>query len=256
MMRLDQLLVERGCAASREQARRLVMGGAVRVADRVIDKPGTRVGTDADLTVQGGLRYVSRGGVKLEGALAAFGLSINGRVAMDVGASTGGFTDCLLQHGAGRVYAVDVGYGQLAWSLRQDPRVVVIERTNIRTLATGAPGAVPERVGLVTADVSFISLRLVLPALRTWLAEPADLLVLVKPQFEVGRGQVGRGGVVRDPALREAALRGVAAAAEEAGYRVAATAPSVLPGPKGNQEYFLWLHWDGKVGSQAGGAES
>jgi len=257
MMRLDQLLVERGCAPSREQARRLVMGGAVRVADRVIDKPGTRVATDAAVAVDGGLPYVSRGGVKLEGALAAFGLSVAGRVAMDVGASTGGFTDCLLQHGVERVYAVDVGYGQLAWSLRQDPRVVVIERTNIRTMATGAPGAVPERVGLVTADVSFISLRLVLPVLRAWLADAADLLVLVKPQFEVGRGQVGRGGVVRDPALRESALRQVAAAAVEAGYRVAASAPSVLPGPKGNQEYFLWLQWDGQVGGlRAGGVKS
>jgi 23S rRNA (cytidine1920-2'-O)/16S rRNA (cytidine1409-2'-O)-methyltransferase len=237
-MRLDQLLVERGCAASREQARRLVMGGAVRVADRVIDKPGARIAADADVTVDRPLPYVSRGGVKLEGALTAFGIPIAGRVAMDVGASTGGFTDCLLQHGASRVYAVDVGYGQLAWSLRQDPRVVVIERTNIRTMA---PDAVPERVGLVTADVSFISLRLVLPVLRSWLAHTADLLVLVKPQFEVGRGQVGRGGVVRDPSLRDAALRQVAAAAEEAGYRVMASAPSVLPGPKGNQEYFLWL---------------
>jgi 23S rRNA (cytidine1920-2'-O)/16S rRNA (cytidine1409-2'-O)-methyltransferase len=261
-MRLDQLLVERGCAASREQARRLVMGGAVRVDDRVIDKPGHRLATDAAIEVTGAVQYVSRGGVKLEGALAAFGVPVGGRVAMDVGASTGGFTDCLLQRGASRVYAIDVGYGQLAWSLRQDPRVVVIERTNIRTMATGAPGAVPERVGLVTADVSFISLRLVLPVLRAWLADRADLLVLVKPQFEVGRGQVGRGGVVRDPALRAAALRQVAAAAEAAGYRVEASAPSVLPGPKGNQEYFLWLKWDAEIiesqsgGSQAGGAES
>jgi 23S rRNA (cytidine1920-2'-O)/16S rRNA (cytidine1409-2'-O)-methyltransferase len=238
VMRLDQLLVEQGCVASREQARRLIMSGAVRVADRVIDKPGARIAAGAAVDVTGVPRYVGRGGIKLEGALATFGVPVAGRVAMDVGASTGGFTDCLLQHGAIRVYAVDVGYGQLAWSLRQDPRVVVIERTNIRTMA---PAAVPERVQLVTADVSFISLRLVLPALRPWLADGADLLVLVKPQFEVGRGRVGRGGVVREPALRESALRGVAAAAEEAGYRVKASAPSVLPGPKGNQEYFLWL---------------
>ena len=254
VMRLDQLLVERGCTASREQARRLIMGGAVRVADRVIDKPGYRLETDATVEVAGALPYVSRGGVKLAGALAAFGVPVVGRVAMDVGASTGGFSDCLLQHGAVRVYAIDVGYGQLAWSLRQDPRVVVIERTNIRTMA---PTALPERVGLVTVDVSFISLRLVLPVLRSWLADRADLLVLVKPQFEVGRGQVGRGGVVRDPALREAAVRGVAAASEEAGYRVVTGAPSVLPGPKGNQEHFLWLQWDAEIGgSQAGGAES
>jgi len=256
-MRLDQLLVERGCVTSREQARRLVMGGAVRVADRVIDKPGARVAADAAVDVAGAPRYVSRGGIKLEGALTGFGLSVAGRVAMDVGASTGGFTDCLLQHGVSRVYAVDVGYGQLAWPLRQDPRVVVIERTNIRTMATGAPGAVPERVGLVTADVSFISLRLVLPVLRSWLADGADLLVLVKPQFEVGRDQVGRGGVVRDAALRESALRRVAAAAEEAGYRVVASAPSVLPGPKGNQEYFLWLKYEtGRGVLHAGGEAS
>jgi len=253
-MRLDQLLVERGCAASREQARRLIMSGVVRVADRVIDKPGHRTAADAAVELAGALRYVSRGGTKLEGALAAFGVPVAGRVAMDVGASTGGFTDCLLQHGAIRVYAVDVGYGQLAWSLRQDPRVVVIERTNIRTMA---PAVVPERVNLVTGDVSFISLRLVLPALRTWLADGADLMVLVKPQFEVGRAQVGRGGVVREQALRESALRGVAAAAEKAGYYVKASAPSVLPGPKGNQEYFLWLQWGVELGElQAGGVES
>jgi 23S rRNA (cytidine1920-2'-O)/16S rRNA (cytidine1409-2'-O)-methyltransferase len=244
-MRLDQLLVERGCAASREQARRLIMSGAVRVADRVIDKPGHRTAADAAVELAGALRYVSRGGTKLEGALTAFGVPVAGRVAMDVGASTGGFTDCLLQRGATRVYAVDVGYGQLAWSLRQDPRVVVIERTNIRTMT---PAAVPERVNLVTGDLSFISLRLVLPALRTWLADGADLLVLVKPQFEVGRGQVGRGGVVRDQALRESAVREVAAAAEQAGYRVKASVPSVLPGPKGNQEYFLWLQWGVELG--------
>jgi 23S rRNA (cytidine1920-2'-O)/16S rRNA (cytidine1409-2'-O)-methyltransferase len=237
-MRLDQLLVEQGCAASREQARRLIMSGMVRVADRIIDKPGSRTTADAVVELADAPKYVGRGGIKLEGALTVFGLPVAGRVAIDVGASTGGFTDCLLQHGASRVYAVDVGYGQLAWSLRQDPRVVVIERTNIRTMA---PAAVPERVGLVTADVSFISLRLVLPALRAWLADGADLLVLVKPQFEVGRGRVGRGGVVREPALRESAIRGVAAAAEKAGYCVKARAPSVLPGPKGNQEYFLWL---------------
>jgi len=239
-LRLDQLLVERGGAASREQARRLIMSGAVRVDDRVIDKPGHRTAADAAVKLSGAPKFVSRGGIKLEGALLALGLPVAGRVAMDVGASTGGFTDCLLQHGARRVYAVDVGYGQLAWSLRQDPRVVVIERTNIRTMSSAA---VPERVDLVTADVSFISLRLVLPALRPWLAERADLLVLVKPQFEVGRGRVGRGGVVRDPALRDSALRQVAAAASEAGYRLSGETPSVLPGPKGNRESFLWLQW-------------
>jgi len=250
VMRLDYLLVERGEAASREQARRLIMSGAVRVGDRVIDKPGHRIAADAAVGLAGPPKYVGRGGIKLEGAIASLGCPVAGRVAMDVGASTGGFTDCLLQHGALRVYAVDVGYGQLAWSLRRDPRVVVIERTNIRTMSSAV---VPERVELVTADVSFISLRLVLPALRPWLVDGADLLVLVKPQFEVGRGRVGRGGVVRDPALREAALQEVAAAAREAGYRIKGQSPSVLPGPKGNQEYFLWLQWGGNVSDDTGG---
>jgi 23S rRNA (cytidine1920-2'-O)/16S rRNA (cytidine1409-2'-O)-methyltransferase len=239
-LRVDQLMVERGVAASRHEAQRLVMRGAVRVAGRPAAKPGQRVAPDAPVVVEAPARYVSRGGDKLEGALAAFGLAVEGRAVMDVGASTGGFTDCVLQHGASRVYAVDVGYGQLAWSLRQDARVIVIERTNIRTLP---PSAIPEPVDLLTADLSFISLRLVLPVLRPFLATPADLVVLVKPQFEVGRRLVGRGGVVRDPALREAAVRQVAEAAEAAGYRVKGWAPSVLPGAKGNQEYFVWLEW-------------
>ena len=237
-LRIDQLLVDRGLAAGRGEAQRLVLRGLVRIAGQPAAKPGQQVATDAPIAVEPSGRYVGRGGEKLAGALVAFCLPIEGRVAMDVGASTGGFTDCLLQHGARRVYAVDVGYGQLAWSLRQDPRVVVMERANIRTLS---PAAIPEPVSLVTADLSFISLRLVLPALRPFLGAPADLVVLVKPQFEVGRRLVGRGGVVRDPAMREAAVRQVAAVAESAGYQVRGWAPSVLPGPKGNQEYFLWL---------------
>jgi 23S rRNA (cytidine1920-2'-O)/16S rRNA (cytidine1409-2'-O)-methyltransferase len=237
-VRLDQLLVDQGVAASRAEAQRLVMRGLVRVAGQPATKPGHRMAPDAPVTIEPSARYVSRGGEKLAGALAALALSVRERVAMDVGASTGGFTDCLLQHGARRVYAVDVGYGQLAWSLRQDPRVVMIERTNIRTLS---PAAIPEPVNLVTADLSFISLRLVLPLLRPFLGTPADLVVLVKPQFEVGRRLVGRGGVVRDPALREGAVRQVSAVAESAGYQVKGWAPSILPGSKGNQEYFLWL---------------
>ncbi|MEW6325941.1 MAG: TlyA family RNA methyltransferase, partial [Nitrospirota bacterium] len=173
--RIDQLLVEQGMAASRAEAQRLVMRGAVQAAGRPVGKPGQRVESDAPLAVESGARYVSRGGEKLAGALRAFSLPVHGRVAMDVGASTGGFTDCLLQHGARRVYAVDVGYGQLAWSLRQDPRVIVKERTNIRALP---PSAIPEPVSLVTADLSFISLRLVLPVLRPFLDGVADLLIL------------------------------------------------------------------------------
>ena len=240
-VRIDQLLVEQGKAASRTEAQRLVMRGVVQAAGQPVSKPGQRVAPDAPLAVQAGAPYVSRGGEKLAGALAAFGLPIRGRVAMDVGASTGGFTDCLLQRGASRVYAIDVGYGQLAWSLRQDPRVIVKERTNIRTLP---PSALPEPVDLVTADLSFISLRLVLPALQPFLTATADLLLLVKPQFEVGRRLVGRGGVVRDPMLQAAAVREVTAVAESVGYRVKGCAASVLRGPKGNQEYFLWLGFE------------
>jgi 23S rRNA (cytidine1920-2'-O)/16S rRNA (cytidine1409-2'-O)-methyltransferase len=236
--RIDLLMVEQGMAASRERAQQLVMSGAVRVDGRPIEKPGQRIACGAAIVVTESARYVGRGGLKLEGALAAFGLPVGGRVALDVGASTGGFTDCLLQHGACRVYAVDVGYGQLAWSLRQDPRVIAIERTNIRTMPSSA---LPEPVDLVTVDVSFISLRLVLPVLRSSLAPSADLVVLVKPQFEVGRNMVGRGGVVRDPRLQEAAVQQIRAAAETMGYQVNGQTPSVLPGPKGNQEHFLWL---------------
>lgn len=236
--RIDLLMVEQGMTTSRERAQQLVMSGAVRVDGRPVDKPGQRIARGAVISVIEPARYVGRGGLKLEGALTAFELPVSGRVALDVGASTGGFTDCVLQHGACRVYAVDVGYGQLAWSLRQDPRVIVIERTNIRTMPSSA---LPEPVDLVTVDVSFISLRLVLPALRSFLAPSADLVVLVKPQFEVGRNMVGRGGVVRDPRLQEAAVQHIRVAAETMGYQVNGQTPSVLPGPKGNQEHFLWL---------------
>lgn len=237
--RLDVLVVERGLAPNRERARRLIMAGDVLVDDRPVTKAGQQVDAAAALRVRSApAPYVSRGGEKLAGALAAFGLDVRGRQALDVGASTGGFTDCLLRHGAARVIALDVGYGQLAWSLRQDARVVVVERANVRALE---PQALPFVPDLATIDVSFISLALVLPAVARVVAPGADVLAMVKPQFEVGRERVGSGGVVRDPALRAEAVAGVRAAAEGCGYAVRGEADSVLPGPKGNRETFLWL---------------
>jgi 23S rRNA (cytidine1920-2'-O)/16S rRNA (cytidine1409-2'-O)-methyltransferase len=238
-IRIDRLLVERGLAPSRTRAERLVMAGGVLVADRPVVKPGTLVAADAEVRVRGGTSpYVSRGGEKLAGALDAFEVDVRGRVALDVGASTGGFTHCLLERGAARVVAVDVGYGQLAWSLRQDPRVRLLERTNARGLR---PEQLPETPTLATVDVSFISLRLVLPAVVGVLAPGADVVALVKPQFEVGRGRVGKGGVVRDPALRAEAVADVRAATGALGLTVRGEAESVLPGPRGNREVFLWL---------------
>ena len=237
--RLDLLLVERGLAPNRERARRLIMAGDVLVEDRPVTKAGQQVDATAALRVRSApAPYVSRGGEKLAGALAAFGLDVRGRLALDVGASTGGFTDCLLRHGTARVVALDVGYGQLAWSLRQDARVVVVERANARTLAREALPFVPD---LATIDVSFISLALVLPAVARVLAPGADVLAMVKPQFEVGRERVGSGGVVRDPGLRAEAVAQVRMAAESCGFIVRGESESVLPGPKGNRETFLWL---------------
>jgi 23S rRNA (cytidine1920-2'-O)/16S rRNA (cytidine1409-2'-O)-methyltransferase len=203
-----------------------------------VDKPGTPVARDAALRVRGeDRRFVSRGGDKLAGALSAFGCAVEGRICLDVGASTGGFTDCLLQAGASHVVAVDVGYGQLHPRLREDPRVTVLERTNARHLERDA---LPDGIGLVTLDASFISARLLLPRLAA-VAPEAELLLLVKPQFEVGRGRVGKGGVVRDDALREEAARDVTGAAVDLGYSLAGQADSTVPGPKGNREIFLWL---------------
>ncbi|MGH3329061.1 MAG: TlyA family RNA methyltransferase [Streptomycetales bacterium] len=242
--RLDAELVRRGLARSREQAVELVTAGRVSVGGRVAAKPASQVGTGVPIViaeVDAGPGYVSRGGPKLAGALAVFvprGLPVRGRRCLDAGASTGGFTDVLLGHGAAGVVAVDVGYGQLAWSLRTDPRVTVLERTNARELR---PELVGEPAGLVVADLSFISLRLVLPALRVCARPDADFLVLVKPQFEVGRDDVPAGGVVRDPELRGSAIQAVGAAAERLGLGVAGVTASPLPGPAGNVEYFLWL---------------
>jgi len=238
-VRIDRLLVERGLAASRERARRLVMAGDVLVGERPVTKPGAEVPEDAPVRVRGeDTPFVSRGGEKLAGALDAFGIDVAGRTVLDVGASTGGFTDCLLQRGARRVLAVDVGYGQLAWRLRQDARVFVLERTNARALA---PEMLPETPELATIDVSFISLALVLPPVASVLAPETTVLALVKPQFEVGRAHVGKGGVVRDAAARSAAVVRIREAAERLAFSVRGEAESVLPGPKGNREVFLWL---------------
>ena len=237
--RLD-ILVQRQTGVARAQAQGLIRTGRVRAQDgRLLDKPGVRLPVETMFQIDEGARYVSRGGQKLEAALAAFKLDVTGAVAIDAGASTGGFTDCLLQHGAARVYAVDVGYGQLAWTLRQDARVVVLERVNARTLD---PAGLPETPTVATVDVSFISLTLVLPAVAAAVAPGGTIVALVKPQFEVARDAVGKGGVVRDPVARAAAVARVGAAAAALGLAVAGTAESVLPGPKGNREVFLRLH--------------
>lgn len=240
--RLDVLLVERGLCESREQARRLIMAGEVSVGTDVVDKPGKLVLTDAELAVKRPPRYVSRGGLKLEEALRVFSLDVRGMNALDVGASTGGFTDCLLQHGAAHVYAIDVGYGQIAWSLRTDPRVTSIERTNIRRL-TALPGGV--LADLAVIDASFISLALVLPPTLGLLATSAPVIALVKPQFEAGRDSVGKGGVVRDSAVHTRVLRTVAAFANSLNLVVAGLTPSPVRGPAGNVEFLIWLRRNG-----------
>jgi len=252
--RLDAELVRRGLARSREQAAALVAAGRVQVRGAPARKVAALVDPADPVRVVGGdpaQEYVSRGGHKLAGALAAFGpsgLVVAGRRCLDAGASTGGFTDVLLRAGAAEVVAVDVGYGQLAWSLRTDDRVRVLERTNVRTLT---PEAVGGPVDLTVADLSFISLRLVLPALSACTSAAGDLALMVKPQFEVGRERVGEGGVVRDPALRADAVLAVAAAAADLGLGVAGVAASPLPGPSGNVEFFLWLRRGAPVADPA-----
>jgi len=239
-IRLDDLLVQLGLEPNRNRARGRILAGDVRIGDRVVDKPGMQVALDARPELRERPRFVSRGGEKLAGALDALRIDPTGLDCIDVGASTGGFTDCLLQRGARSVLALDVGYGQLAMALRQDPRVQVFERTNARYFAL--PEGMPPR-DLLTADVSFISLTKLLPSFQTWLRPGAELLVMVKPQFELEPGLVP-GGVVRDPALRAQALERVRAAALELGFEALADAESVLPGPKGNREHFLWLRAD------------
>ena len=238
--RLDLALVARGMAPSRQRGQALIMAGRVLVNDQPATKAGQSVRETDRIIVKGGdLPYVSRGGLKLEAALKASRLAVDGRICLDVGASTGGFTDCLLQHGARQVFALDVGYGQLAWKLRQDPRVVVMERTNVRHLPTDAfPGA----MDLVTIDTSFISLKLVIPAVLHFTHSQTKILALIKPQFEVGKAQVGKGGVVRDPTLHQSVIEGISRFSLELGLTPETVVPSPITGPKGNREFVMVLN--------------
>ncbi len=236
-IRLDDLLVGRGLAENRDQARALILSGTILVGDRPADKAGTAIPADAEIRVRGeACPYVSRGGVKLRGALDAFGISAAGLTALDVGASTGGFTDCLLQAGAARVYAVDVAYGQLAWKLREDPRVVGVERTNIRTY-DGA--SITDGIDIAVIDASFISLKLVIPPVLKLIKDGALLVALVKPQFEVGKDEVGDRGVVRDPALHRRVLAEIESFGRDLGLTLMGSCDSPLTGPAGNREFFV-----------------
>jgi 23S rRNA (cytidine1920-2'-O)/16S rRNA (cytidine1409-2'-O)-methyltransferase len=234
--RLDVELVERDLAESRAQAQALIMAGEVRVDGEMARKASQKVGPDSEIVVAHKLPYVSRGGLKLEGALADFGYDPTGKVCADVGASTGGFTDLLLQRGASKVYAIDVGYGQIAWKLRQNPRVIVLERTNARYLDT-----LGEPIDLTVMDASFISIELLLPAIARWLRPEGDVISLVKPQFEAGREEVGKGGVVRDAGVHAAVLESAAAYARANGWSVRGITASPITGPAGNKEFFIWL---------------
>ncbi len=237
-VRLDEL-VQRRTGFSRTKAQGLIRTGKVKTPDgNTLERPGHSVPADLDIVIEEAPRFVSRGGNKLEAALDQFGIDLTGAIAIDVGASTGGFTDCLLQHGAAKVYAVDVGYGQLDWKLRQDPRVVVLERTNIRHLE---PAQIPDRPSFFTADCSFISLRLVLPAIKSLLSIPAQGVVLIKPQFEAGRDLVPRGGVVRDAEVHAQVIESVRGSALSLGFSVTGVILSPLEGPAGNKEFLAHL---------------
>ena len=238
-LRLDQLMVERQLAANRSRARTLIIDGNVLVNGFPASKPGTIVSTQATISLMHKDNpFVSRGGIKLQKALMTFPAAIEAAVCLDIGASTGGFTDCLLQHGAQRVYAVDVGYGQLAWKLRQDERVIAIERTNARFISAEQ---IPESIDIVTIDVSFISLRLIIPAVLPLMAPNASIIALIKPQFEVGKGKVGRGGVVRDDRLHREVLESLKLFFESLGLRYGGDVPSPILGPKGNKEFLSYL---------------
>lgn len=235
-IRLDVLLVDKGLADSRAKAQALIMAGQVRVAGQVALKPATTVQSDAPLTVDTGPRFVSRGGEKLEGALKTFSIDVSGFTCVDVGASTGGFTDCLLQHGAEKVYAIDVGKGILHWKLRNDPRVVVMEETNARFVES-----LPEKIDLVTVDASFISLKVLLPVIGKWKVE-SGIVALIKPQFEAGKKEVSRGdGVIRDPEIHRRVLLEVLEFAKDEGFGLHGLVKSSLLGPKGNAEFLVWL---------------
>ena len=241
--RLDVLLVERGLVETRARARAYIMAGEVTVDGARVDKAGTQISRSAQIDLIAPMPYASRGGYKLAGALDQFGLDVTGQVAADVGACTGGFTDVLLQRGAAHVYAIDVGQGQLVWKLRQDERVVVMERTNARYL-----DALPESVNLAVIDVSFISLKLILPAVRKWLAAEGQVIALIKPQFEAGPESVGKGGIVRDAAVHRAVLEDVLGWAGDQGWRVGGLIQSPIQGTDGNVEFLIWLRTVGVEG--------
>jgi 23S rRNA (cytidine1920-2'-O)/16S rRNA (cytidine1409-2'-O)-methyltransferase len=236
--RLDVLMFERGLAPSREKARAMIMAGEVLVDGAMVDKPGTPTKLESDITVKSKPRFVSRGGDKLAAALDAFTVPVQGAVCADVGASTGGFTDALLQYGAAKVYAIDVGYGLLDARLRNDPRVVLMEKTNARYVET-----LPEPITLAVVDASFISLRLLLPVVKGWLAPQADVIPLIKPQFEAGRDDVGKGGVVRDPKVHTRVIEEVLTFAQNLGFTQRGLIQSPLKGPAGNIEFLAWLGW-------------
>ena len=236
--RLDVALYERGLAESRERAKAVIMSGSVYIGGQRADKPGVQVGDDTEIEVRGGLEFVSRGGLKLDKALSYFNISPESKVCIDCGASTGGFTDCLLRNGAERVYAVDVGYGQLAWPIRNDPRVVTMERTNIRYAAEESFDPKPE---LAVIDVSFISLALVLPVIRRILTGDGEAVCLIKPQFEAGRGSVGKKGVVRDAAIHKSVLESFSRYAEQSGFHFSGLTYSPVRGPEGNIEFLGYL---------------
>jgi 23S rRNA (cytidine1920-2'-O)/16S rRNA (cytidine1409-2'-O)-methyltransferase len=235
--RIDKVLVERGFAESRTRAQALILAGQVLVREQRVDKPGRLIDPDAEIRIKGETpRYAGRGGLKLEAALREFNIDPMGKSCLDVGASTGGFTDCLLQHGAARVWAVDVGHNQLVWRLRQDPRVVVLEGMNARTLD---PSQFPVRFDLATIDVSFISLTKILPAVRACLTDTADCIALIKPQFEVGKGEVGRGGIVTEPAKHRRVLNEIKDAALGFGFRPVGLIESPILGAEGNREFLM-----------------
>lgn len=243
-VRLDVLMVERGLVESRQQAQRLIMAGEVFIGESRADKPAQAVSPDVSVHVRAPLPFVSRGGLKLDAALNQFSLNVAGYVCADVGASTGGFTDCMLQRGAAKVYAIDVGYGQLDWRLRQDARVVVMERVNARFLET-----LPEPIDLAVIDVSFISLDIILPAVLGWLKDAGQIVALIKPQFEAGREQVGKGGVVRDPAIHRQVLSQVLNWAVAHALQPVGLMPSPITGPAGNVEFLVHLRQASEPGA-------